>query len=163
MRYIMKERMLSFGDDYKIRDADGNDRFYVDGKVFSIGNKLSFQDMQGNELAFIQQKLLSWGPTYYIHRDGELAATVKKHLFTFVRCAFTVDVPGPNDYHAQGSFLDMDYTFQRGGQIIATVSKKWISLTDSYTVDIDDNEDDILILASAVVIDLISHGDKKRD
>lgn len=163
MRYVLRQKMLCLGDDYTIKDADGNAAFYVDGKVFSIGDKLSFQDMQGNELAFIRQRLLAWGPTYEIYRDGELAATVKKHLFTFVRCAFTVDVPGPNDYEAQGSFLDMEYTFRRDSGPVATVSKTWIALTDSYGIDIVEGEDDVLILASAVVIDLICHGDKKRD
>ncbi|HTL28200.1 MAG TPA: LURP-one-related family protein, partial [Tepidisphaeraceae bacterium] len=78
MRYQMKQRMFSFGDDYTIKDDGGNDRFFVDGKALSIGDKLSFQDMSGNELAFIRQKLLAWGPTYEIYRNGEQAAVVKK-------------------------------------------------------------------------------------
>jgi uncharacterized protein YxjI len=36
-------------------------------------------------------------------------------------------------------------------------SKKWLSLADTYALDIDAGEDDVLILASAVVIDLVSH------
>ena len=93
MRYLMKQKLFCFGDDFTIKNEAGDDAFFVDGRAFSIGNKLSFQDLNGEELAFIQQKLLSWGPTYEITRDGELAAVVKKHLFTFFRCAFTVDVP----------------------------------------------------------------------
>ena len=42
------------------------------------------------------------------------------------------------------------------------MSKKWFSLADSYAVDIDAGEDDVLILASAVVIDLVSHPDQKK-
>ena len=34
---------------------------------------------------------------------------------------------------------------------------------DTYAVDIDAGEDDVLILASAVVIDLVSHPDEKKD
>src|SRR5215469_14571837 len=113
MRYVMKQKLFCFGDDFAIKNEAGENRFVVNGRVFSIGNKLSFQDMSGKELAFIQQKLLSWGPTYEIYRDGELAAVVKKHLFTLFRCAFTVDVPGPDDIEAQGSFTDMEYTFSR--------------------------------------------------
>jgi uncharacterized protein YxjI len=41
------------------------------------------------------------------------------------------------------------------------VSKRWFSLSDTYAVDIDEAEDDVLILAAAVVIDLVSHPDKK--
>ena len=166
MRYRMREKIFSLGDGFVIQDADGNDRFYVDGKMFSIGDKLSFQDMQGNELAYIREKLLSWGPSYVIEYPGGVdadrrSATVKKHLFTFFRCAFTVDVPGPDDLEATGSLLDHEYEFQRRGRTVATVSKKWFSFTDSYGIDVKEGENDVLILASAVVIDLCCHGDEK--
>jgi len=162
MRYLMKQKLFCFGDDFVIKNEAGDDVFFVDGKVFTLGQKLSFQDMQGKELVFIQQKLLSWGPTYEIYRDGELAAVVKKHLFTLFRCAFTVDVPGPDDIEAQGSFLDMEYTFTRGGRRVAEVSKRWFSFGDTYGVDVADCEDVILILASTVVIDMVCHVDGKR-
>ena len=162
MRYLMKQKLFCFGDDFRIKDDANNDVFFVDGKVFTIGQKLSFQDMHGQELAFIRQKLLSWGPTYEIYHDGNLAAVVKKHLFTFFRCAFTVDVPGPDDIEAQGSFLDMEYSFTRGGRQVAEVSKRWFSFGDTYGVDIADSEDQVLILASTVVIDMICHGDHEK-
>lgn len=162
MRYLMKQRLFCWGDDFVIKNEAGNDAFFVDGRVFSLGEKLSFQDMQKNELAFIRQKLLSWGPTYEITRNGEVAAVVKKHLFTLFSCKFTVDVPGPDDLEAQGNFLDMEYTFTREGQTVAEVSKRWFSLADTYGVDISESEDDVLILASTVVIDMICHGDSKN-
>lgn len=163
MRYVMKQKLFCWGDDFAIKNAAGEDVFFVDGKAFSFGDKLSFQDMRKNELAFIRQKLLSWGPTYEITRNGELAAVVKKHLFTLFRCKFTVDVPGPDDLEAAGSFLDMEYTFTRGGKRVAEVSKRWFAWSDTYGVDIRDGEDAVLILASTVVIDMVCHGDRKRD
>lgn len=162
MRYVLKQKFWSFGDDFKIRDAAGDDVFFVDGRAFSWGDKLSFQDMQGRELAFIRQKLLAWGPTYYIEREGHVFAEVRKHLFTLFRCKFTVDVPGPDDLEAQGDFLDREYTFERHGRTIATVSKRWFSWTDTYGVDIAEGEDAVLILASAVVIDMVCHADEGK-
>jgi uncharacterized protein YxjI len=162
MRYVMKQKLFSWGDDFRIQTDAGADAFFVDGKAFSFGDKLSFQDMQGNELAFIRQKVLSWGPTYEIYRGNELAAVVKKELFTFFKCRFTVDVPGPDDLEAEGNFLDREYTFSRGGQSVAQVSKQWFTWTDTYGVDIADGEDDVLILASTVVIDMVCHADNKR-
>ncbi|MCX6905148.1 MAG: LURP-one-related family protein [Verrucomicrobia bacterium] len=157
----MKQKLFAWGDDFAIKTEAGEEVFFVDGKAFSLGDKLSFQDMQGHELVFIRQKLLAWGPTYELHRGGELAAVVKKHLFTMFRCRFTVDVPGPDDLEAVGSFMDREYTFTRGGAKVATVSKRWFSWTDTYGVDIAEGEDDVLILASTVVIDMICHGDRK--
>ena len=162
MRYVMKQKFWSWGDDFRIRDAEGKDAFFVDGRAFSWGDKLSFQDMQNNELAFIRQKLLAWGPTYEITSGGNLVAVVKKKLFTLLRCRFTVDVPGPDDLEAQGSFLDHEYTFERHGQTVAQVSKKWFSWTDTYGVDIVEGEDEVLILASTVVIDMVCHQESKH-
>ncbi len=163
MRYVMKQKLFAWGDDFRIQNAAGQDVFFVDGRAFSIGNKLSFQDLNGHELAFIRQKLLSWGPTYEITRGDELLAVVKKQLFTLFRCKFTVDVPGPEDLEAQGSFMDMEYRFERGGRTVAEVSKRWFSWSDTYGVDIRDGEDDVLILASTVVIDMICHDDKHKN
>jgi uncharacterized protein YxjI len=162
MRYVMKQKLFAWGDDFRIQDDGGGDTFFVDGKAFSFGKQISFQDLQGMELAFIRQKLLSWGPAYEIYRQGELAAAVKKELFTFFHCRFTVDVPGPDDLEADGDFTDHEYTFRRGAAPVATVSKRWFSLTDSYGVDIAPGQDDVLILASTVVIDMACHPDDKR-
>lgn len=162
MLYQMKQKFLCFGDDYVIRDADGNELYYVDGRALSLGDKLSFQDMAGHELAFIRQRLLTLGKTYDISRNGRVT-TVHKHLFTFFRCTFDVDLPGPNDLTATGSLLDMEYEFvTAGGAVAATVSKRWFTFNDSYGIEIAEGWDDVLILASAVVIDLCCHGDSKR-
>ena len=160
MRYLMKEKFWGFGDDFAIQDANGNDIFFVDGKAFTLGDKLSFQDMAGNELAFISQKLLSLKKRYDIYRNGELFAEVLKE-WSFFKDKFTVDVPGPNDYSVTGSFWDHEYAFERQGRTVARVSKQYFNWTDTYGVDIIDGEDDITILATAVVIDLVCHADDK--
>lgn len=161
MRYQMKQKIFALGDDFTIVDDDGRAVATVDGKVFSIGNKLAFLDPQGKEVALIRQKLIALKPSYEIVRNGKLAATVSKDFFTILRCSFTVDVPGPDDLSAQGSFTEHEYRFERGGKTVATVSKAWLSLRDSYGVDVDDGEDAILILASTVVIDLCCHDEHK--
>ncbi|MEO8563960.1 MAG: LURP-one-related family protein [bacterium] len=162
MRYELKQKLLSWGDDYYIRDADGRDVYKVDGKAISWGGQLSFQDLNGTELAFIKQKLLKLSPTYEIFRNGEQAAVVKKELFALLHHRFTVDVPGPDDLEARGDFLDHEYVFTRGEREVARVSKRWFSLGDTYGVEIIDGEDDVLILASAVVVDQACHPDDDK-
>jgi uncharacterized protein YxjI len=161
MRYVMRQRLLSWGDDFHVRDEDGRDVFFVDGKAFSIGDRLSFQDMAGVELASIKQKVLALARTYEIYRSGTLAAVVKKKLFGVMHHRFTVDVPGPDDLEATGNFLDHEYTFRRGNKVVATVSKQWFALADTYGIDIEPGEDDVLILAAAVVVDQACHPDQE--
>ena len=156
-RYLMKQQWLSWGDDYAIKDEEGNEVFFVDGRALSIGDKLSFEDSEGRELAFIAQKLFAWGPTYEIWRGDDLAAVIKKAMFTFFHCTFTVDVPGPDDLTAEGDFGDWEYVFTRGGREVAVVSKRFFTWTDTYGIEIADGEDDVLILAAVVVIDQCCH------
>jgi uncharacterized protein YxjI len=162
MRFLLQQKLFAFGDDFYIRDEHGNDVYFVDGKMFSLGDQLSFQDLNGNELASIRQKLLSWGPTYHVYVAGELRAEVKKELFTLFSCRFSVDVPGPNDYEAKGDFLEHEYTFTRGDREVAAVSKEWLTIRDTYAIDVGPGEDEVLILASAIVIDMACHPTRDR-
>lgn len=156
-RYRLRQKILALGSDFTIQDDRGVDVYKVDGKVLSIGDKLSFQDMDGGELLHIRQKVLRFRPTYEIQRRGTTVATVRKELLTFMKDRFEVDLPGPNDLKAQGDILDLEYEFTRDDETVARVSKTWFSLRDTYGVDIREGEDDPLILAATVVIDLVSH------
>jgi len=162
MTYVMKQKLFSWGDDFVIKDETGQDRFFVDGKAFSLGNQLSFQDMSGNELAYIRQKVLSWAPTYQISRDGQLLATVHKELFTFFNCTFDIEDESASHLHAEGNFTDHDYVFTSDEQQVAQVSKQWFALSDTYGVRVASGQDDVLILACTVVIDMCCHPDDNR-
>jgi|SRR5215469_2073909 len=162
MIYLMKQKLFSWGDDFVIKDETGQDRFFVDGKAFSLGNQLSFQDSSGTQLAYISQKLLSWGPTYEISHNGQTLATVHKELFTFFKCSFSIEGEGANHLHAEGGLTEHEYVFTRQEQPIAQVSKQWFTLSDTYGVQITAGQNDVLILACTVVIDMCCHPDGRR-
>ena len=163
MRYVMKEKILTLTDSFTIRDSDGNEVYRVKGKLLSIGDKLSFRDMAGEELALIRQEIITLTPSYRIYRGGELQADVSKKLLTVFRDKFKVDMKdGSPDLEIVGNILDHEYSLRRGGREVAHVSKKWISIGDSYGVQVDEGEDDVLILACAVIVDLISHEPEDR-
>jgi uncharacterized protein YxjI len=162
MRYVMKQQLFTLGDKFDVTDAEGKDVYYVEGKLLSLGKNLSFQDMQENELAHIQQKLLNWGPTYEITHNDELVAVVKKELFTLFHCVFHVDEPGHAPLTAEGEFTDHEYVFTRGDQKVASVSKQWFTFANTYGVEVGEQEDPVLILACAVVIDECCHDPHRR-
>lgn len=162
MRYQMRQKFFAFGDDFMIKDQNGADVYLVDGKAFSWGDKLSFQNADTREeIAFIAQKMWSFKPKYEIHRNGTVFAEVVKE-FTWFNSKFTLDVPGPNDYEITGSFWKHEYNFSRRGKTVASVSKKMFAMTDTYGIDIVSGEDDVAILATAVVVDLVCHDQKNN-
>lgn len=159
MRFNIKERFWSWGDDFDILDEQGNPAYHVDGKAFSWGSNLSLQDLHGNELAQIQQKLFTWRPKYEIIREGALFAEVVKE-FSWFQKKFTLDVPGPNDYVIDGSFWDHEYCFMRSGKVVARISRAVWSWAHCYGVEIEDGEDVVSILCTAIVIDQVLHDEK---
>lgn len=162
MRFIINQNWWSWGDDFYIKDGNGNDVYYVDGKAFSVGDNLTVKDLSGAKMASIHQRLISFGATYDIYRGSELLATISKHLFTLMRHKFAVDVPGTNDLEAAGDFFNREYTFERGGAVVGRASKQLFAINDTYGVEINDGEDPILLLCAAIVIDLVLHDDKKQ-
>lgn len=156
-RFTIREKLLSIGQDFVIWDAAGAVAYKVDGKLLSIGDKLTMHDPQGQEVARIEQKMLSLVKAYRVKKGGEVVATVKKRAFSLLRDRFIIDVPGPDDLEVTGSLLDHDYTITRGRTTAATVSKKWLSVTDSYGVEVAEGEDVVLLLAAVIVVDLVMH------
>jgi uncharacterized protein YxjI len=161
-RYKIRQNLISIGDDFWIENAEGKRVFKVDGKVLRIRKTLVFEDAKGTKLAQIQQRLLTIRDTMVIDdADGREIAVVKKALIAPFRDRFSVKVKNGNDLDVQGNILDHEYTVKDAKDKVAQVSKKWFSLTDTYGVEIDPGQDDILILAVAVAIDMMVHDEKK--
>src|SRR6266571_1398970 len=152
----MRQKLVSFGDDYWIENALGQRVFFVDGKAFRLREHLDLQDMQGNELAAIQEKVMHIKDTYSIYRNGNVLATVKKALVAPLRQRFDIHVAGAENMEAEGNILDHEYEIHEGRKWVAEVSKTWFRVPDTYGVDIAPGADDILILACTVVIDMMN-------
>jgi len=160
MRYLMRQKFFSFGDDFMIRDAEENPVYNVDGHVFTLAKRLEFKDLDGRQLAIIRQKLLAWKTTYDVFRNEAHGARLVKNWFGFLGDRFRLTTDDAQSLEIRGSFFEHEYRFLRDGEEVANVSKQFVSLRDSYGIDIADGEDDVLILCVAVIIDLIAHSDR---
>ena len=159
--YLIRERFFRLGEDSDITDDAGRPVLHVDGKVLTLHDRLVLRDPEGNEVAQVHRKLVSLRPTYKVTVGGREAAEVRKHLFTPFGDRFTIDVPGPDDLEMRGNLFDHEFTIQRGDETVATISKRWFSARDTYAVDVAAGEDDLLILASVLALDLAE--DRERD
>jgi len=152
--YLIRERIFDLGDDFDITDESGRPVYHVDGKVLSIRDRLVIEDPSGREVASVHRQLVALRRTYTISIGDEKAAEVRKNLFTPFRDKYTIDIPGSDDLEMRGDLLDHEYTVERDGREIATVSKRWFSIRDTYAVNVAEGEDDLLILAAVLALDL---------
>ncbi len=163
IRYKISQKLISIGDDFWIENQEGQRVFKVDGKALRLRKTLIFEDMKGTKLAKIQERLLPIRDTMAIEdADGNQMAVIKKGLIAPLGDHWTVNVKGGPDLDVQGNLLDHEYSINQKRIKIAEVSKKWLSVTDTYGVEIGDGQNVILILALAIAIDMMSHGDNKK-
>ena len=157
-RYQMVQKMVAIGDDFWIENGRGEKVFKVDGKALRVRKTLNFEDARGQKLCQIQEKMVAVRETMDIEdANGQTIATIKKAMITPLRERFTLNIQAGPDIEIQGNILDHEYTFEQGGRKIAETSKKWFRLRDSYGVEIEPGQNDILILAATVAVDMISH------
>jgi uncharacterized protein YxjI len=162
MRFQMRQRLISIGEDYDIRDERGHRAFHVDGKVLRIRETFVITDMQGHEVVTVKQKLVAIRETMTVERGGETIASVRKALLRLLRDKFVINVRGGDNLVATGSFLEYNYKIRRGRKVIANISKRWFTIRDTYGIEIEAGEDIGLILGIAVIIDEVTHDEDEK-
>ena len=155
-RYVMREKLLSIGDDYWIEDDGGEREFKVNGKALRLRSTFVLEDTGGHEVATIRERKLSVRDAITIELDGGVQATVKKAMVGF-RERYHVDVDGGPDLKVQGNIVDHEYEIEADGDTIGRVSKKWFRARDTYGVEVVPRADAVLVLAVAVAVDSMAH------
>jgi uncharacterized protein YxjI len=161
--YLIKERFFRLGNDSQITDDSGRVAFEVDGKVFSPRGRLVIKDPSGNEVAEVVRQLVALRPSYTVKIGGQRAAEVRKRFFKLFRDRYLIDVPGSGDLTVTGSLLDHEFTINDRDGEVASVSKRWISIHDTYAVKIAEGENDLLILGVALALDLAEQRAAKEE
>ena len=158
MRYQIKQKLLSLTENFTIQDEAGRDVLKVSGKL--IGSTKTISDMAGLELATVKRRYLTIRRTFEVRIGGQVVAVIRGRLFRLIGAAFEIETTsGPIE--VDGRLFERDYTLRRGGKPIAQISKRWFSLTDSYGVDIFDQNDTLICIATVLAID--SFLDSKDD
>ena len=157
-RYQMRQKLVSIGDDFWIENESHQRVYKVDGKALRIRNTLIFEDAQGHELCKIQERMLRVKDTMEIvDASGHGTAMVKKALIAPLRERWSVKVANGPDLDVQGNLLDHEYTIGEGRSKVAEVSKKWFRVADTYGVEIEPGQNDVVILAVTAAIDQMAH------
>lgn len=155
IRYQMRQKMVAIGDDSWIDDAAGNHVFKANGKAARIRDTFVLEDASGRELAKIKERAISVRDKMTIDIDGR-SATVSKALVG-IRDRFHVDVDGGDDLKVHGNVVDHEYEVEQDGHTIATVSKKWFRVRDTYGIEVNADADVTLVLCVAIALDDMTH------
>ncbi|MFE9427891.1 LURP-one-related/scramblase family protein [Kitasatospora sp. NPDC006697] len=160
MKYQVREKLFTIGEDFWIEDEHGEKAFLVDAKVLRLRDTFELKDRDGRVVAVIKEKALTVRDAMKIEDSrGEVVATVRKKLFTPFRDKYHVELRDGGELEIHGNLIDKDYRIESHGDRIAEISRQWFRVRDSYGVRIADGADAGLLLAVAVCVDhLVEEG-----
>lgn len=151
MKLYIKQKVFSFRDRFTVKDEYGEDKYYVEGEILSLGKKLRIYDMDGNELAFVRERLLAFMPKFTIEINGsEIAEIIKR--FTFLRPKYYVDGLG---WDVEGDFFSHNYDITDGNKTIVSIHKQFMAWGDTFEIDVQKDNDEIIALAVVLAIDAV--------
>ncbi|MFE1443005.1 LURP-one-related/scramblase family protein [Streptomyces sp. NPDC058739] len=157
MRFLVRDRLLGFGEDYWIEDDHGNRVFLVDGKAMRLRDTFEVKDTQGRVLIDIRQKMFALRDTMVIERDGEPLATIRRKRLSLLRNHYRVSLAdGSTELDVSGRIADREFAIEYDGELLAVISRRWLHVRDTYGVDVvrEDSDPALLIAVAVCVIHL---------
>jgi uncharacterized protein YxjI len=150
-RYMMHEHRLSLGSSFEIHDEHDECFFRVDVDRSRCGETLVFQDRYNHHLCAVDLGSAVESDEVIIRRGGTPYANVKWPAGAS-RDRIVLEMPG-GALEMRGNMLAHEYIFQRFGNRVAKVSKSWLRLADTYTVEVVLGQEDAVILAATIAVD----------
>ena len=164
MRYLVRDRILGFGDDYWIEDEHGEKAFLVDGKAMRLRDTFELKDSEGRVLIDIREKMLALRDTLLIERDGEALASIRRKRLSLLRNHYRVTLVDGTELDVSGKILDREFAIEYDGELLAVISRRWLHLRDTYGVDVvREDADPALLIAVAVCVIHLAEREGEED
>ncbi|MFF0789987.1 LURP-one-related/scramblase family protein [Streptomyces spiralis] len=162
MRFLVRDRILGIGDDYWIEDDHGTKVFLVDGKAMRLRDTFELKDTRGRVLIDIHQKMFSLRDTMVIERGGEALAKIRRKRLSLLRNHYRVSLVDGTELDVSGKILDREFAVEYDGELLAVISRRWLSVVDTYGIDVvREDADPALLIAVAVCV--IHLAEKERE
>ncbi len=150
MKLIFKQKMFSFLDSYNIYNENGKIMFTVKSQFYLFGKHFYVYDKVGQIVGQLKQKPFTYLPVFDIYLDYEHVGRISKKL-NRMHPTYVVDY---KDWLVEGNFFEYNYTVKKYvDEVVATVSKRFFNMTDTYEINVLDENDAVPALMLALAID----------
>jgi uncharacterized protein YxjI len=153
VRYTVREQFFTLKGDNDITDEAGQPVFRVQGKLFSPRSVMTIRDLAGQELATVQRTLFAMLPRYEVALTGGEVTTVRRRLSNPLKPRWMIDTPGEDEMILTGDLPGHHFTMARGGVLVASISKEWVTLRAAYGVATAPGENDVLLIGIVLVLE----------
>ncbi|HEY9438517.1 MAG TPA: LURP-one-related family protein [Streptomyces sp.] len=128
-----------------------------DGKAMRLRDTFELKDAEGRVLVRVRQKLVSLRSTVVIERDGGELATVRRKRLSLLRNHYRVSLVDGTELDVSGKLLDREFAIEYDGELLAQISRRWLTIRDTYGIDIvREDADTALLIAVAMCVTLLA-------
>ena len=153
--YLLRRNLASI-EGYLVYDSTDAHVYRFRGHLSFPAQRWSMHDAAGTEVATLARPPLHVHPTFTVSRPGRSDVVIRKASFAPVREAWRIEGAEEGDIDLQGDVLDHEFTFTQDGHAVGTASRRWVTLTDAYALQLA-GLDPVLAIAACVGIDSVEH------
>lgn len=161
MKLLMKAKIASIHNKIEITDENKTPVYHIQSKVFSIHNVTYLKRADGEEVATITCKVVSLHDTHLIEMKNGQTVELRSELLHATKDVLDIEALG---WQLVGDLVQHNYRLVDvggEGRLLAQTHRKWMSLHNTYEIEILDEESVDLIVAVLVALDKIV-GDRER-
>ncbi|MCX4639330.1 hypothetical protein HEP86_20290 [Streptomyces sp. RPA4-5] len=163
-KYVVRDRIFGIGDDYWIEDEHGRHAYLVDGKALRLRETFELKDPERRVLITIRKKMLSLRDTMTIERGDEPLATIKRKRLSLLRNHYRVELVDGTELDVSGKILDREFAIEYDGELLAEISRRWLTVRDTYAVNVvREDADPPLLIAIAVCVIRLAERERGED
>jgi len=160
-KFVVREARLPIGDDYVIELDPGGRVFVVDGKLLSVRASLTVKDIDGVEVFHMQGSLLDVNNVLTVSRHGAKIATVRRQTSEAGHEEYVVELPSSEYVEVIGRPAERAYKLTFHDCVVASIAHMWMPIGKGFRVQIAPGQDDGVVLAVAVCLDVMSRHERE--
>ena len=152
MSLLIRQKIFTLTDTYEVRDDAGRPRYAVSTEFLTLGHHIHIVDLEtGREEASIDERLLTFLQKADITVRG--SSILMRREFTFFVPRYSLS----NGWSVDGDFLGLEYDIKNSlGDAVARVSKRLLSLSDTYELYTYERSNELAAMAVAITIDMMN-------
>lgn len=148
MKLYAKKKMFSWTQDFNIYNTDDEVVYTGKGQFDLLGRrKMNVLNAQGEGLAFLKERGRAWSTTIEVFVHEQKVLNIRRKMLSF-RPKYIIE--GEN-WSVEGDFWGYDYTIHQNNHLVAVISKKYFSWTDTFEIDVQDESANIVNIISIVM------------
>lgn len=158
MQLQIKSKILSLHDKMDVLDENGNVVYRVHTKALTVHDKTYIENAAGNEVAYLHAKTFSIHHIYYVEMSNGESFEFRDELMHIKDC---VDIE-PLGWQLRGkNILEFDFqVFDSQENVLAKAHRKYVSIHDTYLVDVlDESKADEIVAIFVIMKHLVESND----